>query len=52
VNWSDIADQSLSVAQFPDSIRALLSDSDVKEVFGHDGDGMPLTLATLGPILE
>jgi len=51
-NWSDIADQSLSVAQFPDSIRALLSDSDVKEVFGHDGDGMPLTLATLGPILE
>lgn len=51
-NWSDIADHSLSVAQFPEGIRALLADSDVKQVFGHEGDGMTLTLATLGPILE
>ena len=41
-NWSDIADHSLSVAQFPEGIRALLADSDVKQVFGHEGDGMTL----------
>jgi hypothetical protein len=51
-NWTDIADHSLSVAQFPEGIRALLADSDVKEVFGHADDAEQLTLATLGPILE
>lgn len=51
-NWTDIADGSLAVAQFPESIRALLADSDVKEVFGHKGEAVQLTVTTLGPILE
>ena len=50
--WSDIADESLSVGQFPDHIRALLADTDVREVFGHPNAAVQLTRTTLGPILE
>ena len=51
-NWSDFASGNLTVAQFPDGIRALLADSDVKEVFGRVDESNRLTVGTLGPILE
>jgi hypothetical protein len=61
-NWTDIAAGNLSFAQFPELIRTLLGDLDVKEVFGvverpeNVGEsgkqlGM-LTIQCLGPILE
>ncbi|HEX6741111.1 MAG TPA: P-loop NTPase fold protein, partial [Sphingomicrobium sp.] len=62
-NWTDIAAGSLTVADFPDHIRALLADLDVKEVFevtdlpkkqrSDDRSGLSrLTVGSLGPILE
>jgi hypothetical protein len=51
-NWSDVATGNLTSAQFPEVIRALLADSDVKEVFGRDGEIGRLTIETLSPILE
>jgi len=51
-NWSDIAVGALSPNQFPEGIRALLADSDVKEVFGRDGQPGHLTKGSLAPILE
>ena len=61
-NWTDIAAGNLSFAQFPDDIRALLADLDVREVFGvFDQPGLApseersapvkLTVESLGPIL-
>lgn len=61
-NWTDIAAGNLSFAQFPDDIRALLADLDVREVFGvidqpglapSEGRSAPvkLTVESLGPIL-
>jgi hypothetical protein len=62
-NWTDIAAGGLPYAQFPEGIRALLADLDVKEVFGvavnphgvtREGGPAPtkLTIESLGPILE
>lgn len=50
-NWSDIADGSLTPPQFPERIRTLLTDSDVRDVFGKEGDSGRLTNAALRPIL-
>jgi hypothetical protein len=50
-NWTDIADGSLAPPQFPEPIRLLLADSDVREVFGKAGDKGQLTKAALLPIL-
>ena len=51
-NWTDIAAHTLSIAQFPEPIQALLADTDVREVFGRDGEAGRLTISSLGPILE
>jgi hypothetical protein len=50
-NWTDVSDGGLSPAQFPEQIRTLLSDSDVREVFGRKGQTGRLTNVALGQIL-
>ena len=51
-NWSDFAAGTLTTGQFPEGIRALLADADVKEVFGGADEPSRLTVETLAPILE
>lgn len=51
-NWTDIAAGSLRQSDYPELIRALLTDSDVCQVFGRPGEKGRLTLGSLKPILE
>ena len=53
-NWTDIAAGNLPFAQFPEDIRSLLADLDVREVFGVVGPQAAqgkLTVEALAPIL-